>query len=64
MLRFFNELRERTGGDVDLLTLIGGRVDVLRNSTGTAALSGQVREARLNARQALVESKTLRFLTY
>ncbi len=69
LLRFYTELRERTGGDVDLLTLVDKRVQALMYATATPPAS--VRKARTVADSAQAQAnlntarvKELMFLTY
>jgi hypothetical protein len=60
MLRFFTELRERTGGDDDIVNVINQRVELLSNSM----TSGQVHMSRRETALASARLKELWFLTY
>lgn len=70
-LRWFDEIRERTGGDVDLLNLVNTRVEALRQTPGIGPVTTQARTARLAAisAQSSADSNTarikeLQFLNY
>lgn len=72
MLRFFEELRERTGGDTDLLAVVHQQVEVMsRSLPGFGSLRWEARAARFNADAAQVTAdlntariKELTFLTF
>ncbi len=70
-LRWFDEIRERTGGDVDLLNLVATRVEALRQNPSIGPVTTQTRTARLAAisAQTTADSNTarikeLQFLNY